>query len=72
MGAAMAKSVSTTIDPQADEGGPVLADAAVRADIAALKLSIEAARAAGYAVELPFPLEALDRIAISETGKVSG
>lgn len=51
---------------------PMPADAAVRADVAALRLSITSARAAGYVVDLPFPLEALDRIAISETGKVSG
>lgn len=68
----MAKIVSATIEARPDEGGPAPADAAVRAGITALKLSIEAARAAGYVVELPFPLEALDRIAISETGKVSG
>lgn len=45
-------------------------DAAVRVSAAGLKAAITEARAAGYVVNLPFSLDALDRIAISETAKV--
>ncbi len=45
-------------------------DQTVRFHAANLRSAIGDARAAGYVVNLPFPLEALDRIAISETAKV--
>lgn len=43
---------------------------ALRVQAGLLREAVLSARHAGYVVNLPFPLEALDRIAISETAKV--
>lgn len=49
---------------------PLSPDEAVRWHAATLCDAIEAARSAGYVVDLPFRPDALGRIAISETAKV--
>lgn len=51
---------------------PITRDALVRYAAQNLADAITDARKAGYVVNLPFPIESLGRIAISETGKVSG
>ncbi|RKQ70117.1 hypothetical protein [Oceanibaculum indicum] len=47
-------------------------DEAVRVAAAGLREAVIAARAAGYVIDMPFRVEHLDRISISETAAVSG
>ncbi len=55
-----------------EEGSPLLStDDAVLWQAGVLRSAIEAARAEGYVVQMPFRIEDLDRIVISATAKAA-